>query len=197
MSAPRDSRSGGTRPRAAAVTAARLGVAALVLAGTAALSQVPYGRAADARLRLSWRARGQRVEECRRPSADELGRLPPHMRQTEICEGRVAPFLLRLMIDGSPAIADTVRAAGAREDRPLYVFREVRLDAGEHAIELTFESVAMAGETKAAAGAAAARPAFPSSLTYRTRTHLGAGEIALITYDEDSRSFVLRGPGAR
>jgi hypothetical protein len=188
------------RAAAARVPLAGLVAAAVALAVTAAASQIPWGSATDAVVRLSWRARGERVEACRRPSAEELAALPPHMRQTEICEGRVTPFLLRLSIDGGPAVVDTLHAAGAREDRPIYVFRELKLAPGEHEIALTFEK-AGGGAAPVAAPEPRVRPertpAFPSLLELRTRVRLVAGEIGLVTYDENSRTLVLRSAQSR
>jgi hypothetical protein len=179
-------------------TVAGLVLAALALAATAALSQAKYGQASVAVLRLSWRAQGERVEECRHPTAEELARLPQHMRQSEICEGRVTPFVLRLAVNGETLATDTVHAAGAREDRPIYVFRETALEPGEYEVDLTFERLGgMATAADGPPAAEAGRQPFPASLGFRSRIHLDAGEIALITYDEDSRTLVRRESSGR
>src|SRR5690606_15072501 len=94
--------------------------------------------AGDAVLRLSWRVRGIRIQECRTLTPEELDALPPHMRRPEVCEGRIAPYRLRVRVD-CRVLADTlVHAAGAREDRPVYVFREFRVVPGVHRVDLRF-----------------------------------------------------------
>jgi hypothetical protein len=93
----------------------------------------------DAVIRLSWRTVGERVEECRTPTEEELAALPPHMRQGEICEGGMLPFRLRVAVDGASVFDDHVRTAGARGDRPATVFREFRVAPGAHRVQVRFE----------------------------------------------------------
>jgi hypothetical protein len=164
--------------------AARVGALALVVglaAGIGALSQAPWtaepGR--EAVLRLAWRARGQRVERCRRLTPEELERLPVHMRVEEECERRVAPYRLDVVLDGGRVVAETVHSAGAREDRPLYVFRDLRLPAGPHAVGITF--------APADPGAVAA-----VALSLDTTLVLDAGRVVLVTHDGERRQLVVR-----
>lgn len=123
--------------------ATRLGGVALAALATGGLVALSDGTlhgpdSHDGLLRLSWRAVGRRVEECRAPTATELEALPPHMRPERICEGRLEPFDLTVRIDGETVIEREVRPAGAREDRPTYVFDEVRLAPGSHRLEVVF-----------------------------------------------------------
>lgn len=159
--------------------------AALILAW---LSQAPYAAEAanDGLIRLSWRARGERVQECRRLSEEEQAQLPPHMRQPEICEGRVAPYLLSVELDGAPALLDTVRASGARQDRPLYVFRDLPVAPGTHRVSVRFSRLD-ADSSQPPAGEAA-----PRKSELKTTVSVAAGEIALITFDPSGRALVLR-----
>src|SRR5579885_3628612 len=117
--------------------------AAASLAFLAALSRVPYAAepGADALLRLAWRARGERVEQCRRLTPAELARVPAHMRQEIQCTGRIVPYRLRVALDGREVINELVQAAGARHDRPLYVFRELRVPPGPPALAVRFARV--------------------------------------------------------
>ena len=116
-------------------------MAALLVAGLVLGTRVPWVSepGGDAVIRLSWRAIGERVEECREPSAEEQARVPAHMRQSRLCERRLASFRLVLRLDGRTALDALVAASGAREDRPTYVFHELRVPPGEHRIELRFE----------------------------------------------------------
>ena len=114
-------------------------VAVLAALALAALSQVPYtATGGEAELRLAWRARVPRVEECRRLTPEEQAALPAHMRREEVCEGRVASYLLRVAVDGRTVRLDTVAGAGARGDRPLYVSEAIRLRPGAHDVAIAF-----------------------------------------------------------
>jgi hypothetical protein len=131
-------------PRAQATRRALgLGVAALVTLGIGAASQAPWtGTGSDeALLRLSWRAQSETREECRPLTAEEKAELPIHMQVPEVCESQAIPYLLRVSIDGSVLLADTVHGAGAREDRPVYVFREIGLIPGRHALAVEFAPI--------------------------------------------------------
>lgn len=173
------------------------GIAALLLLG--ALSRVPYAAepASHAVLRLAWRTRGTRVEECRHRTAEELARLPIHMRESEVCEGRLLPYDLTVAVDGGPADSVTIRAAGVREDRPLYVFRERVLAPGTHHIHVEFVRERAVSyelqERDDSLHVDPRRPApSPARLDLDTVVVLGEREIALVTYDPDQRSLVLK-----
>jgi hypothetical protein len=165
-------------------------VTAAGLAGMAALSYVPYAHesGAGSELRLAWRARSARVEACRRRTADELARLPVHMRQEQVCERQVAPYRLAVWLDGSPVTDRLIVAAGASADRPLYVFEEFPLAPGTHALRVTFtRETGASGETAAAADPRAA----PARLALDTAVTLTAGRAGLVTYDEDARRLYV------
>jgi hypothetical protein len=157
-------------------------VSALALA---ALSVLPYTppAAEEGLLRLSWRARGERVQECRRVSDEEQAGLPAHMRREEVCEGRLLPAHLLVEVDGRVVVDDTVRARGARGDRPLYVFHEIALPPGRHPVRIRFER-----EERQEGGAT------PALLELTQTLALAAGEVALVTYDTDLAALVVRTP---
>jgi hypothetical protein len=174
---------------------ARLGAGALVFAVvsiglTVLLSAVPWSPvdASRAIIRLSWRATGTQIEECRRPTDDENARLPAHMRREEICEGRPVLFLLEVSVDGRTVVRDTVEPAGARGDRPVYILRDVEVEPGLHDVLVTFDTrlPGDAGDT------AAGSNGFPKYLRLESRVEVGLGEVALITYDGERRTLVER-----
>jgi hypothetical protein len=163
--------------------------AVAALAALAALSQAPYAhqRADTAELRLAWRARSARIDACRRRTADELARLPVHMRQELVCERRVAPYRLTVTLDDSAIVDRAVVAAGARADRPLYVFEEIPLEPGTYALRVAFTR-----QDDPAADTAAADPrAAPRRLTLDTTVMVPAGRAVLVTYDENTRRLHL------
>lgn len=173
-------------PLARRTTAIALALGSTLAIG--ALSRAPYtaDRAAHGVVRLAWRARGERVEECRRLTPEELERLPAHMRQEESCEGRVLPYRLQLSIDGARVVDELVQAAGARHDRPLYVYRELPLQPGAHAIAVVFarEGAIPPGEREAGEGT-------PPRLALDTTVALLSRRVLLVTYDDDARRLVL------
>lgn len=198
-----------------------LGVALAVAVTLAivALSRLPYA-AADgegALIRFSWRTPGAQVDECRRLSAEELERLPVHMRREEVCERRILPYRLQVRLDGRTVYDELVRASGAREDRPLFVFRELPVAPGEYRLEVRWErernGVSGSGDddaheaTEAAeeherreAHDSAPRPAprrtTPENLELKAVLRLDAGDVSLVTYDLDHQRLVVRGRGA-
>ena len=117
-------------------------LAALSAIAIAAGSRVPWtaSPAHRALLRHSWRASSEAAERCRPLSEEEKADLPVHMRVPEVCETRIIPYLLEVRIDGAASAPDTLHGAGAREDRPVVVFREIPLSAGSHDVELGPES---------------------------------------------------------
>lgn len=82
-----------TRLRALGATA--LCAASAFAIGAGSRARFELEASGDAAIRLSWRAVGRPVEQCRTPSAEELAQLPVHMRRSEICERRLSAFLDR------------------------------------------------------------------------------------------------------
>ncbi|HET9984285.1 MAG TPA: hypothetical protein VFQ38_11885 [Longimicrobiales bacterium] len=169
-----------------------LAVSAAALLGLEALSRYPVDvEGSDgALLRLSWRVRSVRVEHCRKLTPEELEALPAHMRQPERCEGRLAPYDLVLSVDGRTVERSLATAAGARADRPVYVYRDIPLAPGAHRVRVEF--VRRGGdeeeEEREEGGA-------PRHLSFDAPVTLAPGQIALVTYDAERRALVLRGSG--
>jgi hypothetical protein len=114
------------RDRAAGLALAVVLMAGLVWASNAPMITNPSPRP---RLRLAWSARPERIENCRQQSAEELARLPAHMRQAVACEGTTAEYRLQVRIEGALVADRVVHGGGLRRDRRLYVFEEVVLPA--------------------------------------------------------------------
>jgi hypothetical protein len=119
------------------------GVAVAATVGIAAASSVrmtPHA-SADSVLRLTWTARPERVEDCRAQSEEALSKLPPHMRQAVICEGTTASYRLVVRRERAVVLDEIVRGGGLRHDRPLYVFRDIAMPAGDSSIRVQFDRV--------------------------------------------------------
>ncbi len=170
------------------VTQVAVTAGALLLLAVA--SRVPYGpgAAGAAELRLSWRARSAQIEACRRRTAEELARLPVHMRQELVCERGVAPYRLVVTVDDDTLVDRTVAAAGARRDRPLYVFETIPLAPGTYRLRVVFtRQVAVAPERS---GVEDGRSA-PAHLELTRSVTLSSGRAVLVTYDENARRLDL------
>lgn len=164
----------------------------VVVAATAAiagLSRVPYPPAnpSHAVIRLAWRAPGQRIEYCRRLTPKELERLPVHMRREEVCEERILPYRLQIRVDHSLLLDRSVRAAGARQDRPLYVSDEVEVAPGKHRLTVRFYR-----EGDTAGLGARIEGDFPAELILDRELTLPTRGAVLVTYDRESRGLVVR-----
>ena len=181
-----------------------IGAGALALGMTLALgwlSQMPYDAARDVQavIRLAWRTRGTRVEDCRRLTAAELERLPVHMRQEEVCEGRTLPYRLVVVLDGRTVVDEAVYPSGARADRPLYVYREFPVRPGRHDVDIAFTRDPVPSDTAGERGRERLgdreSPA-PQRLRLTRQVTVGTGHIVLVTYDTEERRLMLKGSGA-
>lgn len=172
-------------------------MAAVVAASHAPLTQHAPG---GALLRLAWSARPERIEDCRTQSAEELERLPPHMRQAVVCEGVPARYRL-IATHGTAVVADRVIAAGGlRQDRRLYVLEEIPIPAGEAMVEVRFDRI---DSPEVAAGRPPVTPpppggrrgeAVPARLVFAERLHIDPHTVLLITYDPTRRELVRLKP---
>jgi hypothetical protein len=163
-------------------------VGLVLTAGLVAGSQAPWRAHADdeARIRLSWRTVSEPVSACRTPTPEELAALPPHMRMQQICERRHVPFRLRVEIDGRRVRDALLRPPGARGDRPLHVFEELRVAPGSHRLVIAFEE---AREPVADDGRA------PVALALDATLELAPRDVALVGLDETGERLAVSTPG--
>jgi hypothetical protein len=172
-----------------------------ITAGIAGMSHVwlrPHSNT-GAMLRLAWTARPERVEQCETQSQEALAKLPPHMRQPQICDSVSADYVLEVRRDGVILVEEPVRGGGFRRDRALYVFREMPVAVGEATIDVRFTRVTPASEMAPANsrvkgtgldGSDRASAAVPPSLRFTQRFLVRPREVVLITYDPDERDLV-------
>ena len=191
------------RDRAAGTALALVLLAGLVWASNAPMTTNP---SPDARLRLAWSARPERIEKCRQRSEEELARLPAHMRQPVACEGTTAEYRLQVRHEGALVAERIVHGGGLRRDRRLYVFEEILVPAGEATVDVRFDRVD-AGEPGAAADerrrergelTPAQRGEVPPHLSLVGRLVFSSREVILVTYDADRKELtaVQGSPGA-
>jgi len=154
-------------------------VACAVVLGALSRQQIPNTGTPEAALRFSWRLRSEEVGDCRHPTEQEMEALPAHMRNPDACVGQVPDYRLLVRVNGEERFDDRVRASGARGDRPLFVYREIRLRPGTHDLQVRFTPED---------GSDAVSLDLDSDLT------LGANEVLLVTRNEDTGTLEVVRP---
>lgn len=77
---------------------------------------------------------GQRLQPCRKQTAEELARLPPNMRAQSRCPRERAPLLVEVDIDGKTVLQQRAQASGLSRDGAAKLYRRMPLPAGRHRI---------------------------------------------------------------
>ena len=174
-----------------------VGIAAAVAVtfGISGLSRMPVASSTSdqALLRLAWRARPERIERCVTQSPDALAALPPHMRQATRCEGVSATYRLEVRHNDRIVAERLVEPGGLRRDRPLYVFLEIPVPAGEANLGIGFVRVGgSVGNASDDEGESrdALREAVPASLRWDKRLHFAPGQVRVISYDPERRQLI-------
>ena len=181
--------------------------AAMTLAGLlalTALSNLPLRvhEEPDARLRVAFSARPERIETCRRPSAAEEADVPAHMRQSEVCEGTTARYRLDVRRDDSLLVTMLLRGGGLRHDRQLYVLRDVAVPRGRSTVDVRLTRLDSSAtpdvrddRDDGRDGDARRRrmaDEVPPVMRYRETVELRPREVLLVTYDQSRRELLAR-----
>lgn len=103
-------------------------------AGTAAVYRTPDDPAP--KLVVSFKHPGKAGENCREATAEELAKLPPHMRQKQICERRRASVRLRVTVDGEPISSRAYEPRGIWGDGNSIAIERFSLPAGTHDVKV-------------------------------------------------------------
>lgn len=111
--------------------------AAVALASRAELGTPPR----RSELRLALRAERARLEVCRQRSAEELARLPAHLRALEDCDELAIDYRLTVDIDGEKLLDQVVSHRGVRRTRPLAIEQALAVSPGEHRVGLAFAPI--------------------------------------------------------
>lgn len=77
---------------------------------------------------------GQRLQECRPLTAEELTTLPPTMRMPTNCPRERAPLLLEVDVDGTTVLRREAPPSGLSGDGTAALFQRLRVPAGTHAL---------------------------------------------------------------
>jgi hypothetical protein len=103
--------------------------------GVAWLSASPAWRSVPenmALLRLSLTHSGDRSASCRDRTPEELAKLPPNMRQTQICDRRRPPIYVELEVDGKLIYAAESLPSGVAGSGPSRLYERLLLPVGPH-----------------------------------------------------------------
>lgn len=154
-----------------------IGIITLLLA-IATLTRIPVGKRSEGGIvRVAARLSGASREECRTATAEELERLPVHMRRPEICERTLQDYRVRVAIDGAEILSKDYTHGGMRGDRPVFVSEDIVLDAGKYRLDIELVSLRSGAET-------GHRLVFHDSVT------IEPGKITAVRYDPVSDSLV-------
>ena len=178
---------------------ARLAAVAVTILVSAAIgfgSRAPYSPPGSdtSVLRLSWRLRGEKKEECRARTPEELAALPVHMRSPEVCTGHLVSYRMTLRIDDAAPIVKTFVPAGAKGDRPIFVMFDQPLTPGEHRVAIEFtpleESEDDDDDDDEDEDDDHDEQRVP--LRFDSRVHVTPGQIVLITMSEDATTLLQK-----
>ena len=172
----------------------RMAGTALVIAGmwvvaSGSTAPLTVHRSEQGIVRLAWSVRPERVEECREQTAEELAKLPQHMRQKVVCEGSSARYRLTVRDGDSVVTERIVRGGGLRHDRRIYVFEEMRVGPGEASIKVRFDRID--GEDRDSRESKH-DDAVPPHLAFEEHLRIRPREVILITYSSERRALVAK-----
>lgn len=88
----------------------------------------------QALIKMSFSHAGEREEECRRMSAEEIAKLPPNMRQTMDCSRRRVPVVVEVVLDGIVLYHGVRQPAGLWRDGPSTFYERFAITAGPHTL---------------------------------------------------------------
>lgn len=205
------------QPTPLRLLAATAAVIAGVLLRELSIAPLAGAPADQALLRLSWSARPERVEQCRRLDDEELAQRPAHMQLRYECEGHFARYSLSVRVGDRVVADDTLRGGGFRNDRPIHVFEEYAIAPGMHRIRVEMARVdtvaprprdeaeddsgrAPASTVRSAerdareAGERARRAeeALPPRVILDSTVTIPARRVLLVTYEPEAHRFVFR-----
>lgn len=83
-------------------------------------------------LKISFSHAGERKEECRRLTQEELEAMAPNMRRPLECRRERVPILIEVILDGKTLYKEQVPASGLSHDGASTVYERFRVTAGEH-----------------------------------------------------------------
>ncbi len=87
-------------------------------------------------LRLSFTHSGDRSASCRNRTPEELAKLPPNMRATQVCDRRRPPIYVELEVDDTLIYAAESTPSGLAGSGPSRLYERFLLPAGVHVLRV-------------------------------------------------------------
>ncbi len=126
---------------------------------------------------LAFSHAGERREECRRLTQEELMKLPPYMRIPTDCPRERSPVRVELFIDDELTISEVAKAPGLYEDQGVDVFRKVKVPVGTHALRIQMnDNVRVEGPT----------------YTHQQQIDLEPAQMLVVDFKRDAGEFIVR-----
>ncbi len=88
-------------------------------------------------IKMNFAHAGERKEECRRLTQEELEKLAPNMREPLACKRERVPIFIEVLIDEMPVYRETIPPSGLARDGAATVYRRFPVAPGEHIITLS------------------------------------------------------------
>jgi hypothetical protein len=83
-------------------------------------------------IKLSFSHAGQRKEECRRLTPEEIAALAPNMRQALDCPRERMPVVAELALDGITLLSKSYRPTGLAKDGASSAYERLAVNPGQH-----------------------------------------------------------------
>lgn len=119
---------------------------------------------------------GERREECRKISPEEMAKLPPNMRIPMDCPRERSPITVELTLDGKVVIYNSVEPPGLYKDQGIDIFQSIKIPVGKHLLSIKMnDNVRVEGPT----------------FTHEQGIDLKAAQLLVIQFDSEIGKFTL------
>ncbi len=90
----------------------------------------------QALLRLSLLHPGAILADCRTRTAEELAKLPAHMRAAQDCPRERSPVRVRVLLDDTRLVDESFAPGGLSRDGAAAAYRRIAIPAGSHKLSV-------------------------------------------------------------
>ncbi len=131
----------------------------------------------QALLRLSLLHPGAFLADCRTRTAEELAKLPAHMRTAQDCPRERSPVHVRVTLDDRPLVDEHFAPSGLARDGAAAAYRRIAIPAGPHRLSVAVNDDARHAEV---------------FQTGEKSLQLVPGQVVLIDFDPRRGGVVIR-----
>jgi hypothetical protein len=120
---------------------------------------------------------GERREECRKLSQEELAKLPPNMRAPMDCPRERSPVTVQLRLDGELLIEEVANAPGLYNDLGIDIYRSAKVPVGKHTLAVQMnDNVRVEGPT----------------YSHEQTVTLEPAQLLVIDFNSETGSFIIQ-----